>query len=147
MEEQTPRGNVNEICFIIAVLLPYHRFGFLCIFVVIPKCTLLLLPPTMTRSILCMQQGFNKHVMCAWIIAHPYLHFKLRIPKRKLNSSSAPFSCFRLLELTTASSFPDQMLMEVLMRPSGHQKERERKSNSLINPQIIVAEKKWSYFL
>lgn len=28
------------------------------------------------------------------------------------------------------------------MRPSGHQKERERKSNSLINPQIIVAEKK-----
>lgn len=138
---------MNEICFVIAVLLPYRGLVFLCVFVVVRKCTLLLLPLTMPRSLLRTQPEFDKHVMCAWTIAYSSPHLRLRIPERKLNSSSAPFSCFRLLELTPASSFPDQMLMEVLMRPSGHQKERERKSNSLINPQIIVAEKKWSYFL
>lgn len=61
---------MNEICFVIAVLLPYRGFVFLCVFVVVCKCSLLLLPLTMPRSILCTQPEFGKHVMCAWTIAH-----------------------------------------------------------------------------
>lgn len=39
---------MSEICFVIAVLLPYRGFVFL--FVVTPTCSLLFLPPEMTRS-------------------------------------------------------------------------------------------------
>lgn len=116
-------------------------------FVIAPKCHLLLLHPVMTGCIVCAQEGLNKHVIHEWINCSSLPTSQAQDPERKLNSLSTLFSCFRLLELTRTSSFPDQMLMEVLMRPSGHQKERERKSNSLINPQITVTEKKWPYFL
>lgn len=121
----------------------------ICLFAGAPTGSLLLLPPEMTRCRLCTQQGFDKHVTCEWMdFSSPSTQdLKPRIPERKLNSFSTLASGFRLLKLTTAPSFPDRRLMEVLMRPSGHQKERERKSNSLINPQIIVTDKKRSYFL
>lgn len=84
MHEGTPKGNRNEICFVTAVLLPYHGFVFLCVFVVVPKYGLLLLPFTRRGSILCTQPELDKHVMCAWIIAHPSPYLTLTIRERKL---------------------------------------------------------------
>ena len=134
-----------------ALLLPFHSHIVDLLFYVslllFPTWSWHLLPPGMTGSRPCAHQRFGKHVICEWVRSLSPATSQTQDPRENTSFTLSSFlllqtigtlGCFLLL-WSNANGGANEA--------SGHQKERERKSNSLINPQITVTEKKRSYFL